>query len=146
MKKFNGGEALPCARDGKPTDAEHRVPTGSGSYTQPNLFTLPQRVGGHADPPLRRLDGMEPRHTGSVRSHVASVELLSLALTSGFLRAQVDLGLQFRERLSPARLLAQLLVAELFLIHFRFSREHQSVRQPLQGNHRLIASGFFGRF
>ncbi|MCI0627679.1 MAG: hypothetical protein L0387_39515, partial [Acidobacteria bacterium] len=29
-------------RDGKPnTDAEHRVPTGSGLYAQPNFFTAP---------------------------------------------------------------------------------------------------------
>ena len=54
----------------------------------------------------------------------SSAELRSLALASWFLRVQGDLGLQFRECLSPARLLAQLLIAELFLAHFRFSTKH----------------------
>ncbi len=47
LKKLNGRDALLRVRDGKPnTDAEHRVPTGSGLYAQPNFFTAPlSRVG-----------------------------------------------------------------------------------------------------
>ena len=42
VKKFNGRDALLRVRDAKPnTDAEHRVPTGSRLYAQPNFFTDP---------------------------------------------------------------------------------------------------------
>jgi len=40
VKKFNGRDALLRVCDDNPnTDAEHRVPTGSCLYDQPNLFT-----------------------------------------------------------------------------------------------------------
>lgn len=54
VKKFNGRDTLLRVRDGEPhTDAEHRVRMGSGSYAQPNLFTVPLSVAGHAGlPPL----------------------------------------------------------------------------------------------
>jgi hypothetical protein len=39
-KKFNSRDALRRVCDGKPnTNAEHRVPTGSRLYDQPNFFT-----------------------------------------------------------------------------------------------------------
>ena len=39
VKKFNGRDALQRVRDGKPnTDAEHRVPTRSRLYDEPNFF------------------------------------------------------------------------------------------------------------
>ncbi|MCI0624311.1 MAG: hypothetical protein L0387_22150, partial [Acidobacteria bacterium] len=42
VQKFKGRDALLRVHDGKPnTDAEHRVPTGSGSCAQPNSFTAP---------------------------------------------------------------------------------------------------------
>ena len=52
VKKFNGRDALLRVRDGKPnTDADHRVPTGSRLYAEPNLFTV-SRVGARgADQP-----------------------------------------------------------------------------------------------
>ena len=44
VKEFKGRDALLRVRDGKPNrDAEHRVPTKSGSYAQPNFFTAPLR-------------------------------------------------------------------------------------------------------
>ncbi len=46
VKKFNGRDALLRVRDGKPkTDAEHRVPTGSGLCAQPIFFTAPLTKG-----------------------------------------------------------------------------------------------------
>ena len=45
VKNFNG-KALLRVRDAKPnTDAEHRVPTGSRLYDQPNFFTAPLNKG-----------------------------------------------------------------------------------------------------
>ncbi|MCI0626490.1 MAG: hypothetical protein L0387_33390, partial [Acidobacteria bacterium] len=45
-------------RDGKPnTDAEHRVPTGSGLYAQPNFFTAPLAA---LSPPERGTTAISP--------------------------------------------------------------------------------------
>jgi len=42
VKNFNGRDALLRVRDGRQsTGAEHRVPTGSGLYALPNVFTTP---------------------------------------------------------------------------------------------------------
>ena len=42
MMKFDGRDALLRVRDSKPnTDVEHRVPTRSGLYDQPNFSQLP---------------------------------------------------------------------------------------------------------
>jgi hypothetical protein len=47
VKKFNNKDTLRRVRDGKPnTDAEHRVPTRSRSYDQPNCFTASLTGGG----------------------------------------------------------------------------------------------------
>src|SRR5688572_12304821 len=46
VEKFNGRDALLRVRDDKPnTDAEHRVPTESRLYDQPNFSQLPSCKG-----------------------------------------------------------------------------------------------------
>ena len=53
IKRFNGRDALRRVRDGKPnTDAEHRVPTRSSSYDQPNIFRASAFLRGNCSAPL----------------------------------------------------------------------------------------------
>ena len=65
----------------------------------------------------------QAQQTRSIGSQAVSVESRFLAFPSGFLGARVNLGFPFCECLSPAGLLAQLLIAEVFLTHSRFCQE-----------------------
>ena len=118
MKRFNGRDTLLRVRDGKPIRTRSTASLPDQVYT-PNRICSQFLLRGLA---ARPFIGMERGRLIRVRFQATSAESRSLALAWWFLRVQGDLGFQFRECLSPACLLAQLLIVELFLIHFRFSR------------------------